>query len=78
MGTILVDKVLATWESLNKVVRDANEDVCRVLLKTELEGRRRTQFALRIYSRMNRMRAVRERRDLLAAAKHQAKVPPWL
>jgi hypothetical protein len=55
---------LRSWTALNDAVRDADEDTCRALLKEELGGRKRKQFVKRIYSRLNKVRADRERAEL--------------
>lgn len=55
---------LATWIDLNAHLRKADEKICRMLLKEEKAGRNRHQFVVRIYSRLNRVRAQRERREL--------------
>lgn len=53
-----------TWDGLNAVVVRASEEECVGLLKTELKGKRRPTFLLRIHSRLNRVRASRERLEL--------------
>lgn len=58
------NEVLKTWDSLNKVIRGASEEDCMSLMKQELDGQRRPQFVLRIFSRFNRVRAARERAEL--------------
>lgn len=55
---------LDTWDGLNDTIRDAGELACILLLKEELKGKRRSQYVLRIHSRLNRMRADRERKEL--------------
>jgi hypothetical protein len=55
---------LRTWVGLNEVMRTASEETCRHLLRVEKLGRRRQQFLRRIYSRLNRVRADRERAEL--------------
>lgn len=57
-------EILKTWENLNSFVITAGENDCRELLRAELAGKRRSQFAMRIYSRLNRVRAARERGEL--------------
>jgi hypothetical protein len=56
---------LATWDDLNRHIVVADEAVCRDLLCREREGRRRKTFILRIHSRLNLVRAERERRELV-------------
>lgn len=55
---------LQTWIGLNDALRTADEDQCQKLLDEELAGRRRKQFLLRIHSRLNKVRADRERGEL--------------
>jgi hypothetical protein len=55
---------LRTWIALNDKLRDADEDQCQQLLDEELAGRKRKQFIKRIHSRLNKVRADRERKEL--------------
>jgi hypothetical protein len=55
---------LTSWVSLNDDLRTADEARCRELLEAEQKGRCRTMFIRRIYSRLNRVRAARERQEL--------------
>ena len=55
---------LQTWIALNDELRDADEDLCQRLLNEELAGRKRKQFIKRIHSRLNKVRADRERKEL--------------
>lgn len=55
---------LQSWLALNDALRDATEQVCNNLLKEELNGRKRKQFIKRIHSRLNKVRADRERHEL--------------
>lgn len=57
--------ILQTWTNLNDFMRNATEEDCEKLSKEEREGRNRIQFIRRIHSRMNRVRADRERNELL-------------
>lgn len=59
---------LRSWLALNDALREAGESVCKALLKEELEGRRRKCFIKRIHSRLNKVRADRERAELEAKA----------
>lgn len=56
--------VLRTWVALNEAMKDADEEVCNKLLKEETKGRARKQFLKRIHSRLNKVRADRERAEL--------------
>ena len=55
---------LRTWIALNDELRDADENQCQQLLDEELIGRKRKQFIKRIHSRLNKVRADRERKEL--------------
>lgn len=57
-------EVLATWEGLNAALRSCTEAEAQELLATELAGKRRRVFVLRIHCRLNRLRGARERREL--------------
>lgn len=59
-------EVLSTWIGLNDALREADEDYCNKLLKYESTHKKRTQFLKRIHSRLNRVRADRERSELEA------------
>jgi hypothetical protein len=61
---IIKNLVLRTWVSLNVAMLDADEKYCKALLKEELAGRKRVRFILRIHSRLNKVRAKRERGEL--------------
>jgi hypothetical protein len=56
-----------SWIVLNDKLRSADEVMCQVLLKDELKGRKRKQFIKRIHSRLNKVRADRERAELGAS-----------
>ena len=58
-----------TWVDLNDRLMTADEATCAALLELERTGKARRQFMLRIHSRLNKVRADRERRELRAAAK---------
>lgn len=57
------------WVGLNSVVMKWNEEMCVTLLKAESEGKRRIGFLLRIHSRLNKLRAHRERAELRKIAR---------
>ncbi len=57
-------KGVRTWLELNDILRNADEALCKKLLKEELTGRKRKMFASRIHSRLNKARADREREEL--------------
>jgi hypothetical protein len=60
----ITNPTLQSWLALNEALRVANEALCQQLLKEELKGRRRKQFIRRIHSRLNKVRADRERIEL--------------
>lgn len=60
---------LESWDALNKAIMDMDEAQAQVLLKYELAGKKRSQFVKRIHSRINKVRAVRERKELGALIK---------
>lgn len=64
--SVEIQDTLRTWELLNAKIRKASEGDCQRYLQAELAGRHRLQFVLRIFSRFNRMRAARERKELRA------------
>lgn len=61
----ITNPILKTWVGLNDALRGADEEFCKELIKEEKEGRNRSQFIKRIYSRLNKARADREREELL-------------
>lgn len=56
---------LSSWIELNKSLQLISEKECWKLLDTEKKGQRRTNFLLRIHGRANKLRAERERRELI-------------
>lgn len=56
---------LSTWEKLNATLMSGDESDARVLLRAEMAGRKRKQFMLRIHSRLNYLRACRERQEIM-------------
>jgi len=60
----ITNPVLETWISLNNALRNADEKLCRKLLSEEKSGRSRRQFIRRIHSRLNKVRADKEREEL--------------
>lgn len=55
---------LLSWIALNAFLMQADEVACAALLKEEQRGRRRAMFLKRIHSRLNKVRADRERSEL--------------
>lgn len=62
----VTNPALQSWLALNDLLREADEATCESLLKEELKGRKRKQFIKRIHSRLNKVRADRERLELEA------------
>lgn len=58
------ETLLDTWIGLNDVLRNADETLCQKLLAREQNGKKRKQFVRRIHSRLNKVRAARERLEL--------------
>lgn len=57
--------VPSAWADLNELLRDSTEAKALALLEAEKIGKRRIQVLLRCHARFNRLRAVRERSELL-------------
>lgn len=60
--------ILQNWKNLNLALCDADEDLCNALLEAEQKGAARKTYLLRIYARLNRMRAGTERLRLKSGA----------
>lgn len=52
------------WKKLNDLLRDADEAVCKKMLADEQAGEKRPTYIKRIHSRLNKVRADRERKEL--------------
>lgn len=59
---------LDNWYKLNDALRGCTEQDAKELLELERQGKNRKRFVLRIHSRINRVRADRERDELTAVA----------
>lgn len=59
---------LQTWRTLNVHLTKLTEQQAWALLQQEIKGAARVQVVLRLYGRYNKLRAVRERRELLGAS----------
>lgn len=57
-------KALSTWIELNAYITGVGEEVCNRLLFMEKNGKARKMFLRRIHSRLNRVRAQRERAEM--------------
>lgn len=60
---------LRSWKDLNNAMRLADEAVCQRLIEQEKAGKNRSNFILRIHSRINKVRRERERREILKEKK---------
>lgn len=70
MKTTQTTDILDRWKALNKYLANVtSESVCESLLKQEQRQRGRVSYMLRIHSRLNKLRADRERAALAAGYK---------
>lgn len=60
---------LKSWVGLNDFLMSADEAACKQLLREEMKGRARESFMNRIHSRLNKVRADRERAELKGKSK---------
>lgn len=56
--------VFTKWEEINTAVLKMDEQECEAAMAAEIAGPNRIMFKLRLHSRLNKMRAHRERREL--------------
>lgn len=56
---------LGSWVAMNEALKTLDEKACWELLKKEQANQQRAQFMLRIHGRANKLRAERERRELI-------------
>ena len=57
--------ILSTWTRLNEFLRNSTESECEELFNYEAKNRKRYAFLMRIVRRRNKLRAFRERKELL-------------
>ena len=57
-------KTLPTWRELNEQLRDCTEDEAKRMLRLAIRVKAELRLLLRIHSRINRLRAMRERSEL--------------
>jgi len=62
-----IQAALADWPTCNDFLRGATEGEAKAALEAEKKGKRRTQYLLRAHARFSKMRAQRERDELLGA-----------
>ena len=60
------------WHALCRLVREADEEACETLMEEELQGQARLHHLIRIHSRLNKVRADRERCELIVKAAERA------
>lgn len=65
MNKMLIEATLSSWSSLNEIVKNCNEKECVKLMEAESKGKHRKDFMLRIHSRLNKLRADRERKEII-------------
>lgn len=64
---IISNPALKSWDALNEFLKTASEDDCIKLMAQEREYVRRASFIKRIHSRLNKVRADRERKEIQSA-----------
>ena len=60
-------EVLSNWVAINEAMRTCSEKEALKLMGKERAGENRTRVLLRIHSRMNKLRADRERREIMGS-----------
>lgn len=66
-----MNKSLINWTELNKALMGGTLDLAEKLLEEEKKGSKRKRFLLRIHSRINKLRADKEREQLLRTSDGQ-------
>lgn len=56
---------LDNWVAINEAMKNCTEKEALKLMEKERGGENRTRVLLRIHSRMNKLRADRERREIM-------------
>ena len=59
-----IEQMTSTWQVLNLALLNADEQLANQMLDAEKAGKKRTRFMLRIHSRINKLRADRERIEI--------------
>ena len=62
----IVLEALENWQFLNERINDMNEEELYTALNTEMSHDRRRQFVIRLHARHTKIKAKREREELLA------------
>jgi len=65
----LVIESLASWQALNERINELDEAELFSALNTEMSHDRRGHFVIRLHARHTKVRAKRERQELLAICK---------
>lgn len=69
MATKTPEEQLQDWIGLNKALMFMSEDEVMALLKVEKKGRGRLRIMMRLYHRLSKLRATREKLELIKHAK---------
>lgn len=64
MKKAITNPALETWLKLQDYLMQAELGACEQLYAEELRGRKRGQFLKRIHSRINKLRAIKERAEI--------------
>lgn len=59
-------EALKNWANLKTILMEEDEDFAVRCLRAELNGKHRKEFVRRIHGRINRLRAIRERKEMRA------------
>ncbi len=64
--TEIVLAALQNWQALNERIKSMSEEELYSALNTEMSHDRRRQFVIRLHARHTKIKAAREREELLA------------
>lgn len=64
-----IAEALSSWTALNDFLREADEQEALAALEHERANGKRLQYLMRCHARYNKVRAERERAELLAPAR---------
>jgi hypothetical protein len=62
-----IKSALNTWAELNAALKDCTEKEALKLMETERAGGNRARVLIRLHSRMNKLRADRERKEIMGS-----------
>ena len=65
----MVIEALQSWQTLNEKINELTEDELYLALNTEMDHDKRNHFVIRIHARHTRIKAKREREELLRRCK---------